>query len=77
MRQIVQEELNKRIDDLRSLAKPGDIETGMSGSFIRFNYYLQSHTAMTEEEFKNCVYDDWLRERHREVLKEVNKDIVV
>jgi len=77
MRQTVLEELNKRIEDLKKVAKPGDIATGMSGSFIRFNYHLQSHTAMTEDEFKNCTYDDWLREKHREVLKEVNKDIVV
>ena len=72
MRDVVIAELEKRIDELKKVAKPNDIKTGMSGSFIRFNYYLQSHTAMTEEEFENCVYDDWLREQHDSLYKKVN-----
>ena len=75
MRNEVLVELKKRINELRAVAKPNDIETGMSGSFVRFNYYLQSHTAMTDEEFDSCVYDDWLRKEHNRVCKEVNKSL--
>jgi hypothetical protein len=64
MRDVVIRELQSRIDELAKIAKPYEIETGMSGSFIRFNYYIQSHTAMTKEEFDDCVYDDWLRKQH-------------
>ena len=73
MRQEVLEELAQRIENLRKIAKPNDIETGMSGSFICFNYFIQSHTAMTKEEFDSCVYDDWLREHHDRVYNEINK----
>ena len=72
MRDVVLAELKKRIDELEKVAKPGDIETGMSGSFICFNYYLQSHTAMAEEEFKHCVYDDWLEKQHQSLFEKVN-----
>ena len=73
MREEVLKELTTRIRDLHKAAKPGDIETGMSGSFIRFNFYIQSHTAMTKEEFDSCVYDDWLREQHNRIFNEVNQ----
>ena len=72
MRQEVLNELENRIQTLKKTAKPNDIGTGMSGSFIRFNYSLQSHEVMTKEEFDNCVYDDWLKQKHQEVLNEVN-----
>ena len=44
MRQEVLIELQKRIDELRKVAKPNDINTGMTGSFVRFNWFLQSDT---------------------------------
>ena len=72
MRDEVLIELNKRIQNLKKVASPGEIETGMSGSFLRFNYYIQSHTAMTADEFNSCVYDDWLREQHKRIYEEVN-----
>jgi len=72
MREEVLVELKKRIDALQTIAKPNDIETGMSGSFVRFNYYLQSHTAMTNEEFNSGIYDDWLQKEHKRVYEEVN-----
>ena len=72
MRNEVLIELNKRIQDLQKVAKPGEIDTGMSGSFVRFNYYIQSHTAMTEDEFSSCVYDDWLRKQHKRIYEEIN-----
>jgi len=74
MRTEVIEELTRRIDNLRSVAKPGDISTGMSGSFICFNYYVRSHTAMTKEEFDSCVYDEWLKEQHKRIYEEINKE---
>ena len=73
MREEVIVELSKRIENLRKAATPGDMDTGMSGSFVRFNYYLQSHTAMTQQEFDDCVYDAWLQEQHEQVYEEVNK----
>jgi hypothetical protein len=73
MRQEVLSALENRIEDLKKIAKPNDISTGMSGSFIRFNFSLQSHEVMTEEEFNECVYDDWLRQRHNQVYEEINK----
>lgn len=75
MRDEVINELLKRIELLRTVAKPNDIETGMSGSFIRFNHYLQSHTAMTQDEFNCSIYDDWLKEQFEKVYKEINKEI--
>lgn len=73
MREEVIVELSKRIENLREEATPGDISTGMSGSFVRFNYYLQSHTAMTKQEFDDGTYDTWLKEQHKQVYQEVNK----
>ena len=73
MREEVMVELSKRIENLRRAATPGDMSTGMSGSFVLFNYYLQSHTAMTQQEFDDCVYDRWLQEKHKQVYEEVNK----
>lgn len=73
MRQEVLDALEKKIQELKKVAAPNQIETGMSGSFFRFNYYLQSHEVMTQEEFEECVYDDWLRERHAEIFEEINK----
>jgi hypothetical protein len=73
MRQEVLDELKKRIQYLETVAKPGEIGTGMSGSFVRFNMHLQSHTAMTKEEFADCVYDTWLMQEHKRVFNTVNK----
>jgi hypothetical protein len=73
MRQEVLIALENRIQDLKKIAKPKDVETGMSGSFIWFNFSIQSHEVMTKEEFDDCIYDDWLRQRHNEVFKEINK----
>ena len=73
MRKEVLTELTNRIDALQKVAKPGEINTGMSGSFIRFNYYIQSHTAMTQEEFDSGVYDKWLKDQHSRVYKAINK----
>ena len=49
MRREVLIELQTRIDALEKVAKPNDIATGMSGSFIRFNVHIDSMTAMTKE----------------------------
>ena len=70
MRPEVITELEKRIEDLRKIARPNDIATGMTGSFFRFSYYLQIHEVMTPEEFDECVYDDWLKEKHVELYNE-------
>ena len=75
MRNEVLTELKTRIDALEQIAKPMDIATGMSGSFLSFNMYIDSSTAMTEDEFSGCVYDDWLREQHEILYKKVNKSI--
>ena len=70
MRNEVIIELEKKIEDLRKVAKPNEIRTGMTGSFVCFTYYLQIHEVMTLEEFDDCVYDDWLREKHKEIYNE-------
>ena len=44
----------------------------MSGSFFRFNLSIQSHEVMTEEEFHNGTYNEWLAQRYAQVYKEVN-----
>lgn len=72
LREEVITELTKRVLALEDIAKPNDIATGMSGSFFHFNYHIQSHTAMTDEEFHSCIYDDWIRDRHREIFEAVN-----
>jgi hypothetical protein len=72
MRQVVIDELTERIKNFEKVAKPRDVGTGMTGSFNMFNYTIQSGTAMTQEEFDSCTYDDWLREEHIRVYKKVN-----
>jgi hypothetical protein len=72
MRSEVMELLEERILNLRKIAKPNEIKTGMSGSFVRFNLSILSHEVMTEEEFNNGTYDDWLKQRHAEMYEEVN-----
>ena len=72
MRSEVIEELTQRIEKLKLVATPNDIATGMSGSFARFNASIESATAMTTEEFKDGVYDDYLRVQHNNVLKLIN-----
>ena len=44
----------------------------MSGSFIRFNMHIDSMTAMTKEEFDDCVYDNWLKNQHNKLYEKVN-----
>jgi hypothetical protein len=70
MRPEVIIELKKRIEDLRKVAKPNDIPTGMTGSFTRFIYYLEIDNCMTPEEFDDGVYDDWLREKQIELYNQ-------
>jgi len=72
MRLEVLTELKSRIRSLEKVAKPMDIDTGMSGSFVRFNMYIDSITAMTEEEFDDCVYDDWLMCEWNKLYKKIN-----
>ena len=72
MRREVLIELQTRIDALEKVAKPNDITTGMSGSFIRFNVHIDSMTAMTKEEFDDCVYDNWLKIQHNKLYEKVN-----
>ena len=72
MRREVLAELQTRIDALEKVAKPNDIATGMSGSFIRFNMHIDSMTAMTKEEFDDCVYDNWLKIQHNKLYEKVN-----
>tara|TARA_B100000963_G_C22493382_1_gene610307 strand:- start:488 stop:712 length:225 start_codon:yes stop_codon:yes gene_type:complete len=72
MRQEVLTELKSRIHELEKVAKPNDIEQGMTGSFVRFNMYIDSMTAMTQEEFFDCVYDDWLECEHLKLYKKIN-----
>jgi hypothetical protein len=72
MRLDVIDELNRRIDKLRLLVKPNDIMTGMTGSFVLFNYAIDSYSAMTDEEWDDNVYDDYLKTIHMKIYKEVN-----
>ena len=72
MRREVLIELQTRIDALEKVAKPNDIATGMSGSFICFNMHIDSMTAMTKEEFDDCVYDNWLKIQHNKLYEKVN-----
>ena len=72
MRLEVLTELKSRIHELEKVAEPMDIDTGMSGSFVRFNMYIDSMTAMTEEEFDDCVYDDWLMCEWNKLYKKIN-----
>ena len=72
MRLEVLTELKSRIRELEKVAEPMDIDTGMSGSFVRFNMYIDSMTAMTEEEFDDCVYDDWLMCEWNKLYKKIN-----
>ena len=72
MRREVLTELQTRIDALEKVAKPNDVATGMSGSFIRFNMHIDSMTAMTKEEFDDCVYDNWLKNQHNKLYEKVN-----
>ena len=72
MRLEVLTELKSRIRELEKVAEPMDIDTGMSGSFVRFNMYIDSMTAMTEEEFDDCVYDDWLMCEWNKLYKRIN-----
>jgi len=72
MRLEVLTELKSRIRSLEKVAEPMDIDTGMSGSFVRFNMYIDSITAMTEEEFDDCVYDDWLMCEWNKLYKKIN-----
>ena len=72
MRREVLTELQTRIDALEKVAKPTDIATGMSGSFIRFNMPIDSMTAMTKEAFADCVYDNWLKNQHNKLYDKVN-----
>ena len=72
MRPEVLTELKSRIRSLEKVAEPMDIDTGMSGSFVRFNMYIDSMTAMTEEEFDDCVYDDWLMCEWNKLYKKIN-----
>ena len=72
MRSEVMELLEERILNLKKIAKPNEIQTGMTGSFFRFNLSILSHEVMTTEEFNNGTYDEWLAQRHAEVYEEVN-----
>ena len=72
MRTEVLEELKIRIKQLEKNAKPDEVSTGMTGSFICFNRAIDSYTAMTEQEFDDCVYDDWLKLQHKIIFKKIN-----
>jgi len=65
--------LEQRINELKKVATPDNIEQGMSGSFLWFQMYLETAKCMSEEEFYDEVYDDWLREKHDKLLEYVHR----
>lgn len=81
MRPSAVRELDRRIDILKTSTSPYDIPTGMSGSYIRFCMWLdplnvsadfENRECLTEDEWNDAVYDDYLMKRHREIFEEVN-----
>jgi len=72
MRDEVINELKKRVAALELVAKPDEVSTGMSGSLIMFRHYLKVKDVMTQEEWIENVYEDWLEEQHNRIYIEIN-----
>jgi hypothetical protein len=78
MRKEVIDQLEEKIKELEETGKykPDDIETGMSGSFIRFIYFIGIHKFMTEKEWEDDSYIEYLRIRYLQIFKYINKENV-
>ena len=70
MRKEIIDVIEDRISNLKF--KPNNIGHGMSGSFLRFQMYLETINLMTEEEFFEKVYDEYLYTRHGEIYNKVH-----
>ena len=82
-------EINRRYEILKDYAKPNDIATGMSGSFVRFNMALCVHgpAVMSEwyehdekfqkelYDYNDCAaYDDYVEFLYVQLYNSVNDD---
>lgn len=78
MKQPVVTEIIKRWQSLMARATPGDIETGMSGSRIRFDSAMallgdsNQPPVMTADEYNKNTYDDLLDALHYLAYDKVN-----